>query len=254
MKPSGAAADFLPPAPPGASWKLVFSDEFDGPVLDAAKWDVPEYHRRDAEWSRRAVVLTGDGRLALKVFKEGATYYDGCARTKGKFEQAFGYFVARMKLQRTVGHWTAFWMYNDSVGDVTGDGMNGTEIDIMEKPWLDHRVQHTLHWDGYGAKHKSQGHVVEVPGIMDGWHDFGLLWTPDEYVFSVDGKETWRTRAGGVCQVPLYLKLSDELEVKGWSGDLSEAKLPDECQVEFVRAWDLVDGSGRRIYKPKPLP
>ena len=44
---------------------------------------------------------------------------------------------------------------------------------------------------------------------MDGWHTYSLWWKADEYVFFVDGRETWRTTAGGVCQVPLYLKLSD---------------------------------------------
>jgi hypothetical protein len=49
----------------------------------------------------------------------------------------------------------------------------------------------------------------------------------------------WRTDAGGVCQVPLYIKLSDE--VGTWAGDISEAKLPDRFLVDYVRVYDLVD-------------
>ena len=60
----------------------------------------------------------------------------------------------------------------------------------MEKPWLDDRVQHAFHWDGYGKDHKSEGFKATVPGVMEGWHTFGLLWLSDEYVFFVDGKET----------------------------------------------------------------
>ena len=60
----------------------------------------------------------------------------------------------------------------NAVGD---EGRDGTEIDIMEKPWLDDRVQHTLHWDGYGKDHKSEGKVVKVPGVMEGFHTFALL-------------------------------------------------------------------------------
>jgi len=74
--------------------------------------------------------------------------------------------------------------------------------------------------------------------VMKGFHTFGLLWTPEEYVFYVDEKETWRTSAGGVCQVPLYLKLSDE--VGSWGGDVSKAKLPDRFLVDYVRVYDLV--------------
>jgi hypothetical protein len=44
-------------------------------------------------------------------------------------------------------------------------------------------VTHNLHWDGYGEHHKHEGTRTTVPGIMKGWHTFGLLWLPDEYVF-----------------------------------------------------------------------
>ena len=74
----------------------------------------------------------------------------------------------------------------------------------MEKLWLDERVQHTFHWDGYGQDHKSEGKKVSVLGVMEGYHTFGLLWTPEEYVFDVDGHETWRTKAGGVSRCRIY--------------------------------------------------
>ncbi len=245
--------DTLPAPEKGRAWNLLWHDEFDGTKLDERKWEVPEYKRRDAWWTRRAVVLDGKGHLVLKIFKEGGKYFDGCARSKGRFEHAFGYYVARMKLQSQPGHWTAFWLYNRSVGKVGDGGRDGTEIDIMEKPWLDERVQHTLHWDGYGKEHhKHKGRVAKVPGVMTGWHTFGLKWTPEEYVFFVDGKETWRTAAGGVCRVPLYIKLSDEAKMKGWAGNLRDAKLPDECLVDYVRVYDLVDEqTGAPVY---PVP
>lgn len=116
---------------------------------------------------------------------------------------------------------------------------DGTEIDIMEKPWLDDRITQNVHWDGYGEHHRHKGTTVNVPGIMEGWHTFALWWKADEYVFYVDGKETWRTDAGGVCQVPLYIKLSDE--IGDWAGDITKVKLPDRFLVDYVRVYDLVD-------------
>jgi hypothetical protein len=145
-------------------------------------------------------------------------------------------------------------MYGSGVTKVGHGGMDGTEIDIMEKPWLDDRVQHTLHWDGYGEHHQSKGHVSRNPGVMKGWHTFSLLWTPDEYVFYVDGKERWRSSAGGVCQRPLYLKISDEAKFGGWAGDIRKADLPDAFLVDYVRVYDLVDATtGKAVMKPKPL-
>ncbi len=231
--------DDLPAPPDGRAWKLVWHDEFDGAKLDEAKWDIPEYKRRDAYWTRNAIVLDGQGHLAIRTFKEGDKVFDGCVRTRRKFEHAFGYYVARIQLQKQQGHWSAFWLYNDGVGKVGDEGRDGTEIDIMEKPWLDDRINFALHWDGYGKEHKSAAKVVNSPGIMAGFHTFGLLWLPDQYVFTIDGKEMWRTKAGGVCQTPLYIKLSDE--VGSWGGDVKRADLPDQFLVDYVRVYDLVE-------------
>ena len=49
----------------------------------------------------------------------------------------------------------------------------------------------------------------------------------------MDGKETWRTRAGGVCRVPLYIKLSDE--IGDWAGDIKKVALPDRFLVDACR-------------------
>ena len=232
--------DQLPSAPEGKAWKMVWHDEFDGDKLDETKWDVPpDGKRRDGWWMRKAISLDGKGHLAISTIKDGDRYIDGCVRTNEKFEHAFGYYVARIRLQKQPGHWSAFWLYNESVNKIGDEGRDGTEIDIYEKPWLDDRVQQTLHWDGYGKEHKSEGKVVKVPGVMEGWHTFSLLWLPDQYVFYVDGTETWRTKAGGVCQVPLYIKLSDEMG--NWGGDITKAKLPDEFLVDYVRVYDLVE-------------
>jgi hypothetical protein len=97
-------------------------------------------------------------------------------------------------------------------------GPGGASIDIMEKPWLDGRVQHTLHWDGYGKDHKSSGFVSQNPRVMEEVHTFSLLWLPDEYVFYIDGKQRWRSKAG----------------------DIRKVQLPDDVLVDYVRVYDLV--------------
>jgi beta-glucanase (GH16 family) len=240
--PSTAAEiqDSLPAPPDGKVWKLAFNDEFEGQELDETKWDVPpDAPRRDAWWIRKAISLDGRGNLVISTSKDADRYVDGCVRTLGRFEHAFGYYVARIQLQEQPGHWSAFWLMGRGVGKVGDEGRDGTEIDIMEKPWLDDRVQHALHWDGYGKAHKSSGKVVEAPGVMKGFHTFSLYWSPEEYTFYVDGKETWRTTAGGVCRAPLYIKLSDE--VGDWGGEIAKAKLPDRFLVDYVRVYDLAD-------------
>ena len=129
-------------------------------------------------------------------------------------------------------------MHTGSVGKIGNGGKDGTEIDIMEKPWRDDKTTQNLHWDGYGKEHKSAGKETIIPGLSKGWHTFGLLWRPEEYVFYVDGKETWRTSAGGVSQVPEYAKLTEE--IGKWGGDITKANLPDYFTVDYVRVYDEV--------------
>ena len=144
-----------------------------------------------------------------------------------------------MKLREQPGHWSAFWLFNDCEGNLGDGARNGAEIDIFEKPWLDGRVNHAIHWDGYGEEHKSEGTQSDTPGIMEGYHTYALWWAPDVYIFYIDGKEVWRTTAGGICQEPLYIKLSDE--IGDWAGKIADAKLPDAFLVDYVRVYDLVD-------------
>jgi len=230
--------DKLPPAPEGKAWSMIWHDEFDGATLDPSKWVYrPNGQRRDGWWDQKTVALDGLGHLVIQTIKEADQYIDGCITTQGKFEHASGFYVARIQLQQQPGHWSAFWITGPGVATVGNGGRDGAEIDIMEKPWLNDRVQHTFHWDGYGQDHQTEEKVVQVPGVMNGFHTFGLWWKADEYVFYVDGQETWRTTGGGACRVPEYILLSDE--IGAWGGNIAEAKLPDRFLVDYVRVYDL---------------
>jgi beta-glucanase (GH16 family) len=231
-----AAGVFLPPAPAGKTWELIWHDEFEGTTLDETKWNrLGDWKRRDGFWVKEDAYLSGRGTLVLRTKKEGDRYTCGAVNTKGKFEHAFGYYVARCKMPEQPGHWPAFWMMSSGVGKVGNEGRDGTEIDIMELPWRDGRVTFNLHWDGYGEHHKSAGNRTTIPELTDGFHDYALLWTPEEYVFYVDGREVWRSKAGGVSQVKEYLKLTEE--IGKWGGDIDKAELPDYFEVDYVRVY-----------------
>jgi len=237
---AGLVAPFAvaePKPAPKRDANLIWHDEFDGNALDPKKWDHRQLGpRKGGVTVKEAVTLDGEGHLVLTTTKVGDAFHTGMIGTQGKFERAFGYFECRAKLQRSLGHWSAFWLQSPRLGKVIGDTkQSGTEIDIFE--YLRKRgdkVQHTLHWDGYGKDHKSAGHVAAVQGLGEGWHTFGLEWTKDRYVFTVDGKETWRTDKG-VSHAPEYIILS--LEVGKWAGDIRQAKLPDRVLFDYVRVY-----------------
>lgn len=232
------ADEVLPALPDGQHWELAWSDEFEGETVDPAKWDVMgDWKRRDGFWVKEDAYLDGQGHLVLRTNKDGDRYTCGAVRTRGKFEHRYGYWVCRCKLPTQPGHWPAFWLHGDTVGKVGDGGRDGTEIDIMEKPWREDRNTQNLHWDGYGKEHRHVGTTFMVPGLSEGFHTFGLYWTPDEYVFYVNGQETWRTRGGGVSQVPQYAKLTEE--IGKWGGDIADARLPDHFVVDYVRVYDV---------------
>jgi beta-glucanase (GH16 family) len=225
------------PSSPPSGYKLVWADEFDGRTLDTTKWDYRGLgKRRDAINARECVSLDGQGHLVLETAREGDEYRTAMIGTQGKFEPRYGYFECRVQLQTQAGHWSAFWLQSPTYGQRLGSlEESGTEIDIFE--FLVNRgdrVQHTLHWDGYSQDHKSAEHLADAPGIGSGWHTVGLQWTPQEYVFSVDGRETWRT-GQAVSQHAEYLILS--LEVGTWAGQIAKAKLPDRMLVDYVRVF-----------------
>ncbi|AQT67867.1 Glucan endo-1,3-beta-glucosidase A1 precursor [Anaerohalosphaera lusitana] len=230
----------LPMLGDGERWAMVWSDEFDGDEIDESKWEVRgDHRRRDHWWVKEDAYVDGEGLLVLRTKKDGDRYTSGAMWTKGKFEHKQGYWECRAKLPKEEGHWSAFWIHCDGVTSIGDEGRDGTEIDVMEWPWRDGRVQHTLHWDGYGEHHKSMGKVSMNPRVKEGWHRFGIWWKEDEYVFYVNGKETWRTSAGGVSQVPEFAFLSNE--IGEWAGDITKAKLPDYFKVDYVRVYEVIE-------------
>lgn len=235
-------SEALPAAPDGKAWKLVWAEEFDGQVLDETRWNrLGDSKRRDGYWIRDEAYLNGKGSLILRTRSDGDRFVCGAVNTRGKFEHAHGYYVARCKLPRQPGHWPAFWLMCSGVGTVGDGGRDGTEIDIMEAPWRDGRLTVNLHWDGYGKEHKSAGTRFTKPEVVEGWHTYGLAWLPDKYVFYVDGQEVWTSTAGGVSQVPQFVKLTEE--IGSWGGDIKQAALPDYFEVDYVRVYDAVPNS-----------
>ncbi len=247
----------------------VWQDEFTGSKLDETKWQAPTMDRQNAQsrWDP-ALVSVRDGNLVLgiKRLAEGEPrYLCGAVRSRKNyrldqtmFAKAYGYFEARVRLmkQPKTDAWFAFWSIAGDMADKQTDSREGAEIDIVEtfSAW-EGKVSQAIHWGGYNNTLNSNGFPnVEVPGLeKNGFHTYGVLWTPDEYVFYIDRKPVRRTdarrlgtiegrvKSQGTCRKPGYLKLTTE--ATAWSGPTPqwEAKVPtqDEVLVDYVRVWDI---------------
>lgn len=241
-----------------SEWTLVWQDEFEGAgPVDPDKWEQPEYNRRNNEngpdgwWLPEESYHDGQGNLVLRASlidnrnndDDAYDYATGAVRSLGRFEQRYGKFEVRCQMPTVPGWWVAFWLMSPSVFNEDGSGEDGTEIDIMEGfGWTD-RIHHTLHWDGYGAAHRSEGIAEELEGIREGFHTFTLEWNETEYIFFVDDVETWRSQAGGVSQVPAYIKITGELSTEAgysspwWANEPVPSYFPDYFIIDYVRVW-----------------
>jgi beta-glucanase (GH16 family) len=120
----------------------------------------------------------------------------------------------------------------------THDG--GMEMDIMEALgiWGKDLVSHAVHWDGYGAEHRSKGSgELRIPSTDDNFHTYAMYWEPGKISFFVDGTVTYVYESPRACSVPSYALLS--LQMGGWGGNdkIDEESLPGFMEVDWVRIW-----------------
>ncbi|HKS43250.1 MAG TPA: glycoside hydrolase family 16 protein [Blastocatellia bacterium] len=245
------------------TWTLVWSDEFDGPAGSApnsSKWG---YDIGGGGWGNKELEtytnrtqnasLDGDGNLVIQAIKETFTGSDRITRdytsarllTKGKFEQRYGRFEARMKLPFGQGIWPAFWMLGDDIDNV-GWPRSG-EIDIMENIGREPAIAHgTLHGPGYSGGNGLTGSYT-LPNdqrFSDAFHVFAVEWEPNAIRFYVDknlyGTKTQADVPAGnrwVYDHPFFIIMN--VAVGGiWPGNPdSSTQFPQVMKVDYVRVY-----------------
>lgn len=188
------------------NWTLVWADEFDGITNappDSTKWgfdiggggwgnnELETYTNRTQN-----VFQDGEGNLVIKVLKETFTGADGITRnytsarllTKGKFEQRYGKFEARIKIPFGQGIWPAFWMLGNDIDDKGWPECG--EVDIMENIGREPAINHgSLHGPGYsgGSPLTSIYTLPDNQNFSDNYHIFAVEWEPNVIRFTVDG-------------------------------------------------------------------
>lgn len=187
------------------------------------------------------------------------------------FDATYGYVEARMLFPDGPDTSSTFWMMssngNNSVpfGDPASDG---PELDIVEhanRPTsgprsgdddgdgrCDWPASSTVpcretfiaggHWDGFEEDHKAMHHDPVVNpdpsvSLQGNFHTYGLLWTPHEYRFFVDGIEVKRVTEGLTFQpehilLHAYVRQDPALDF-GPLGDPAN----DVTLVDHVRVW-----------------
>ena len=259
--------NFQPYAKLSGSWVLdkSFSDEFNKSKLDESKWwDFnPAWHGRKPSHFARSNVKVKKGLLRLSAksldpkkvsIQDKARGYDkfSTAIIKSKNRSYYGYYEARAKSMKAAVC-NAFWLYDPLDESIKyREGEDSEEIDIFEVFGKANKKENQRAY--YAAVHRYQTPYVEslvnkrkyklenrytrleVPyDFYEDFHVYGLLWTADELVWFLDGKEVFR-RKNDFFKRPLHVIFDAEI-METWDGLPNVDDLPSTFEVDYVRVW-----------------
>lgn len=261
----GHAASLLPKE---NEWQLVWNDEFDGTELDRTKWS-PRLNFWGKPWKAftdEGIEVDGDSHLRLHLLKKDGYYCSPHLQTgfmtfdnpheesdkiwrfgtvrKPHFMHKFGYYEIRCRQPKYDGWHSAFWLQSPCIGAHPDPEACGVECDIMEN-YRQHRDGKIICgniWNGYGRQYCEHGHFVfDWNETEDGWHHYGVDWSPEGYVFYADGQEVGRV-GGPISNIEQFILVSTEChgyrETGNYDPLLDQAVLPDYFEIDFVRVYD----------------
>lgn len=249
--------------PVDGAYQLVFSDEFDqadGSTPDPAKWRVSS--RYGSVWNRWIsdspnVAFIDGGHLVCRAIpnpdtsSDGVPMLTGAIETRGLFSFTYGKVEVRLRTNPYKGNFPAAWMMPQPPCD---SWPKAGEIDIFETIDAQNTSYHTIHshWS-YDLGHRSNPQSSFSRSVTVGeWHVYGLEWTEDALVFTVDGSAVG-TYARSTDEAvlaqgqwpfvhPFYLILNQSVGNGSWAKAADTAHTY-ETRFDFVRVYQLTQGS-----------
>ena len=172
----------------------------------------------------------------------GSGYTSARILTKGKYEQQYGRFEARMKLPWGQGLWPAFWLLGADIDNV-GWPQCG-EIDIMEyrgqKPTI---ALSTIHGPGYSASEGiSDEYILMNDRYDNGFNLFAVEWFSDRIDFFVNDALYHRINKEDVpgewvFDNPFYMILNLAVGGSFLGSPNAETVFPQTMLVDYVRVY-----------------
>lgn len=222
-------------SPTKNGYKLVWEDHFDGTELDKNKWNYRSTGPRRIGYNSESMVKVEDGNLLLMYDIRGDSVLGAMIGTQKTYNTHYGYFECRAQVQNSQGPWAAFWIQSPRISQGEDPGEYGAEIDILEYfKDLGDQMTHCVHW-AYGPNQKSSGQLISsLEGLSKGYHTYGLEWTPEKYVFYIDGLKFHEIKEG-ISHTDEYMILS--MEIPSSLEQLNKAIAPDTFKVDYVRVY-----------------
>ncbi len=236
--------------------QLVMSEEFDSNTLNPSMWsyDIGLGPNPANPWGNKELqyytdrpqnIKVENGMLKITAIKEnfiGSAYTSARILTKGKFEQKYGRFEARIKVPLGKGLWPAFWMLGAN-SDTVEWPLCG-EIDIMEylgsKPTT---IFGSVHGPGYSAENAiSKNYVLTNNRFDNDFHVFGIEWGENYVNYYVDdvlyNQITPKDVPGEwVFNQPFYIILNMAVGGNFPGSPNAETVFPQTMTVDYVRVY-----------------
>ena len=207
-----------------AAWEVVWSDEFDGSVVDSAKWHVEDLHtikNNELQYYAPDEVYLDGGNLVLRSRQRSYWGYDnygnwrhfdytsGLVSTWDRLAPVNGRIEIRAKLPGTKGMWPAHWMLSQYGGWPP-------EIDIMELVGdIPSRVTMSLHWGPLGPNGEPPWEIGQTantdywgPDYTQDFHTYTLEWWPGLLMWYIDDTLRFSTTRPQIPTEPMYLILN----------------------------------------------
>lgn len=252
------------PPPPAEGMKLVFQDDFAGPLSISADGAGATYCAHKPGGGDFGRIPFADPSGPGNPFSQVDSYLrirvDANKRTAGLIsslrKDGTGitatvpcYFECRFVAQNAIGSWPAFWLMTKDV--YQGLKKPADELDTIEAYGvtdLTHKNQ-TGYWitsHTWNQTEKPVGHIytnVQMPPIGGGatwnmtFHTYGTKITPTDTIYYCDNIEVGRHATTTLCKTdPLFFFINFAVG-GGWPVDLSRYNGIIDMYVDYVRVY-----------------
>jgi beta-glucanase (GH16 family) len=182
---------------------VVWSDEFNGSVIDSATWTY-DYGgggfgngQFEYDTARHENSYITNGNLVIEARREnylGNSFTSARMMTQGRFAFLYGDLEARIKLPNTAnGLWPAFWMMGNNAGaivwpacgevDITEMGSAAGITQGLQQKLVDSAVHYSNATNGYS--NYVTWYTAPVDLTLD-YHLYKMSWTPTTITFYLD--------------------------------------------------------------------
>ena len=241
-------------------YELNWHDEFNDKKLNDSIWS----KMKRVHGARSICNLTSDGRMyemrkgRLRLYarhnngilpNDTANFLTGGITSEGKRTFTYGKIEVRARIHGAIGTWPAIWTMPDDRKLWKCPNPQYTEIDILEYVDKKDFVYQTAH-NAYTLADRKNWHKPEQQNLspinVGKYNIYSVEILPDELIFGVNGKETFRyPRKNDIeGQFPYGIESHIMIDMQvyppnAWSSGVHPETFPAYMDVDWIRVYKL---------------